>query len=204
MTPPQRGPDRAISRNDEILLAGNTVTQEFVVSRSSLLTGSQVWDRPYDGPANGNDFATGMAFDFGGNLVVIGTSNRQADNDPFTIRYAAGNGATLWEAQTQGTVWYLDFTAKPVIDAHDDVYVASSMTNQYHTVKYSGRDGRVLWENFQLGAAFETPRPSAFDSIPLGTSSASPTSGITSLDCWSSSSREAPAKSSGASTSMVP
>ena len=43
--------------------------------------GALLWQRTYNGPANGNDYAAAMALDPSGNVVITGYSYNGANND---------------------------------------------------------------------------------------------------------------------------
>src|SRR5690349_12026155 len=69
---------------------------------SSLATRAAVteaWVQRYNGPANGNDYATAVAVDSSGNVIVTGFSENRTNSEVegYTAKYAAADGALLWE-----------------------------------------------------------------------------------------------------------
>ena len=59
--------------------------------------GTVIWDRSYNGPANGNDEVTAMAVDGSGNICVTGTSMGNGTNEDFlTVKIGKSSGNTIW------------------------------------------------------------------------------------------------------------
>jgi outer membrane protein assembly factor BamB len=65
-------------------------------------TGALVWEKRYNGPANNGDIAYAAVVDSNGNVVVAGTSQ----GDCYTAKYAAEDGALLWEKRGPNSVAY--------------------------------------------------------------------------------------------------
>ncbi len=59
--------------------------------------GTVIWDRSFNGPANGNDEVTAMAVDGSGNICVTGTSMGNGTNEDFlTIKIGKSSGNSMW------------------------------------------------------------------------------------------------------------
>ena len=112
--------------------------------------GKELWVARYNGPANSDDEACGLAVDTSGNIYVAGSSVRASNGnrDYTTVKYDT-NGNELWVAQYAGSGNDDNFTSAVGLDKSGNVYVTgqsgidgSSM--DYDTVKYNS-DGKQLW-----------------------------------------------------------
>jgi hypothetical protein len=63
---------------------------------------TEAWVQRYNGSANGNDGTLAVALDGTGNVVVTGSSYNGTNLDYYTAKYAAANGALLWEKRYNG------------------------------------------------------------------------------------------------------
>jgi uncharacterized delta-60 repeat protein len=110
----------------------------------------QVWDARYNGPANREDLMSAMTIDGLGRVYVTGSSDNNANPDPYaTIKYDT-NGAQLWVARYAGPR-QIDFPIAIALDSGGNVYVtgfshgtAQNYDPDYATVKYSP-NGAELW-----------------------------------------------------------
>lgn len=113
--------------------------------------GDLQWRRTWDGAAFGsfsNDASLKILLSSTGDVLVaiagIAASNH---SDYVVVKYAAGNGATLWEKS-----WGVsgdDFPADMEIDAAGDIYVTGigiDFIDKYSTIKLRGSDGQLLWQ----------------------------------------------------------
>ena len=111
--------------------------------------GVPLWTNLYDW--NGNDFATAVAVDASGNVVVTGSSLGSSGTSYATIKYS-GAGVTLWANRYDGgLVNSDDSVAALAVDGNGNVFVTgSSYGNDNHyefgSIKYSG-SGLTLWTN---------------------------------------------------------
>jgi hypothetical protein len=81
---------------------GNT-GRDMLTIKYSGADGSVLWQRRYNGPANDDDQASALAVDGSGNVVVTGPSSDSSGNfDYYTAKYAAADGALLWEKRYNG------------------------------------------------------------------------------------------------------
>ncbi len=63
-------------------------------------TGARLWARRYNGPANSDDFAAGLAFSPGGKLFVTGTSGVSViGSDYATVAYTSAQGRQIWASR---------------------------------------------------------------------------------------------------------
>jgi outer membrane protein assembly factor BamB len=111
---------------------------------------TEAWVQRYNGPANSNDFASAVAVDSSGNVVVTGSSYNQTNSDYYTAKYAAANGALLWERRYSGPANRDDFARSVIVDGSGNVVVTGTSYNgtndDYYTAKYAAADGALLWE----------------------------------------------------------
>ncbi len=131
---------------------GNDIfTAKYAASNGALL-----WERRYNGPGNRGDTAAGVAVDNQGNVVVTGTSRSDSngdglfDNDFYTAKYAASDGALIWEKRYDGLLNVGDLAAALTVDHLGDVLVTGS-SGGYYTAKYAGTDGALVWSRRYQG-----------------------------------------------------
>jgi hypothetical protein len=105
------------------------------------------WVQRYDAPANGGDFASAVAVDAAGNVAVTGSSvNTNFNFDYYTARYAAGDGALLWEKRYNGPANNDDYASALALDGSGNVVVTGNSGGDHYTAKYAASDGALLWE----------------------------------------------------------
>ena len=112
---------------------------------------AQVWIARYNGPANGNDASADVAVDSAGDVVVTGFSSNASNNrDYYTAKYAAANGALLWEKRYNGPGNGDDQASSIAVDAYGNVAITGVSKglnfSGFYTAKYAGADGALLWE----------------------------------------------------------
>lgn len=113
--------------------------------------GSPLWTNRYDGSANGDDFARGVAVDTNGNVFVTGDTIRGIGvglNDYATIKYSP-SGIPLWTNFYNGTGDNSDLAYAIALDGAGDVFVTglsvgTAALGEPATLKYSSA-GAVLW-----------------------------------------------------------
>jgi uncharacterized delta-60 repeat protein len=133
---------------------GGEAEPDFYTAKYAASDGSLLWERRYDGGAGSGDWVSGMKLDPNGNVVVTGSStSRERNLDAYTAKYAAANGALLWEHRYNGPANYIDHASAVAIDAAGNVIVTGASGSgepQYdydlYTAKYAAADGRLLWE----------------------------------------------------------
>ncbi|MCH8275593.1 MAG: SBBP repeat-containing protein, partial [Armatimonadetes bacterium] len=120
--------------------------------------GNLLWERRYDGPGNGRDFAFALAVDSGGSVYVTGRSDG-TDWDYATLKYDT-NGNQLWVRRYDGPGGGRDQANALAVDSAGSVYVTglsvgSGTARDYATMKYD-TNGNLLWEMRYNGPGNET------------------------------------------------
>ncbi|MCH7904228.1 MAG: SBBP repeat-containing protein [Armatimonadetes bacterium] len=116
--------------------------------------GNLVWERRYNGPANGSDGAAALALDSSGNMYVTGFSSGFGTSlDYLTLKYDT-DGNRLWSMRYDGSGIGYDRAEAVAVDGPGNVYVTGwswgSGTNyDYATIKYS-QTVEVLPDSFSL------------------------------------------------------
>ena len=124
---------------------------DIYTAKYAAATGALVWSVRYDGPAHGNDFGTVVALDYSGNVVVAGKSRNALNDDYYTAKYAAANGALIWESRYNGPANRDDTPTAVAVDKDGNVIVTGNSKNaannsDFYTVKYAANTGAVIWE----------------------------------------------------------
>src|SRR5262245_21347890 len=107
----------AIDRLGNIVDTGSSSgaggSDDYLTAKYAGTNGALRWERRYNGPANRYDQAVAVAVDQNGNAAVTGWSNNGTNDDIYTAKYAASNGAVIWEVRYDGPGKYFD-TGKSV------------------------------------------------------------------------------------------
>ncbi len=130
-------------------------TVKFAAANGALL-----WQRRYDSWDSGDDFANAVAVDTAGNVVVTGSSAMGAGEwfgpaNTYTAKYAAADGALLWERREGGGASAL------VLDPSGNAVVTGVRNDGFYTAKYAASDGAKLW-----GRGYS--RPNAYAGSVMG------------------------------------
>jgi Bacterial Ig domain len=145
----------AVDANGNAVITGtsadNAGVADIYTAKYAAASGTLVWERRYNGPPAGIDIANAIALDGVGNVIVTGKSFNGANFDFYTAKYAAVNGALLWEVRHDGPAHLEDIANAVAVDAAGDVIVAGQSAGaggdfDFYTVKYRGADGGVIWE----------------------------------------------------------
>lgn len=134
---------------------------DYYTAKYSAADGALLWEQRYDGSAHSDDQVTALGLDPSGNVVVTGSSiGIGSDWDYYTVKYAAADGAMLWERRYNGPANREDKASDLAIDASGNVLVTGYSFNtqefwssDFYTVKYAAEDGTVLWERRYNGPA---------------------------------------------------
>jgi uncharacterized delta-60 repeat protein len=110
---------------------------------------SEQWVARYNGPANSQDYATGLAIDSSGNVYVTGYSfGSGTDYDYCTIKYNT-NGVQQWVAVYNAPANNVDKAGAVAVDQSGNVYVTGGCTSSASdydmvTIKYNS-SGAQQW-----------------------------------------------------------
>ena len=155
------------------------VTNDFYTAKYAAADGVLLWERRYNGPADGDDVPKAMAVDAGGNVVVTGSSmGADTASDFYTAKYAGTDGALLWERRSDSPPNRSELSAAVTMDHNGNVVVTGSSyqitgvgayyTSDYYTAKYSAADGALLWEQRYDGPGHSYDAASAVLADSLG------------------------------------
>jgi len=155
-------PDVAIAvlvdRKGDVLVTGysfiDPLNQDFYTAKYSGANGAPLWEKRFDGSTHNYDGPLAMAIDNGGNAIVTGFSltSGSSSYDYYTAKYAASNGALLWEKRYNASN-QVDVATSIATDTNDNVIVTGYSYggsqpfphSDSYTVKYAGADGLELW-----------------------------------------------------------
>lgn len=140
----------AVDFNDDVIVAGyswNGQNSDVHTIKYDGATGAVIWQKAYNGAANGQDHGTAVAIDSLNNVYVAGYSQNGSGNDDYLIlKYEPAGGALAWEAVADGGG--IDQVAGLAV-GQDGIAVTgqswSGSAFEYLTQKY-GFDGGKLWE----------------------------------------------------------
>jgi uncharacterized delta-60 repeat protein len=147
----------AVDVNGNAVVTGYStgIGVDFYTAKYAAADGALLWERRYNSPANGNEQAAAVAFDGNGNVIVAGVSpGTNTMNDFYTAKYAAADGALLWEHRFDSPGNDYDYARAVAVDENGDVLVTGQAfypfaTNanrmDIYTAKYSGATGALLW-----------------------------------------------------------
>ena len=143
----------AVDGNGNVAVTGYTWTNaDYYTAKYAAADGTLLWERRYNGPANGVDASSAVAVDKSGNVVVTGFSaGSNGYGDYYTAKYAAADGALLWEKRYDGPANRQDGASAVAVDASGNVVVTGAsqklfFDSDYYTAKYAAADGTLLWE----------------------------------------------------------
>jgi hypothetical protein len=162
---PGHGADRAtqvaVDGNGNVIVTGDSLDangyRDFYTAKYSAANGALLWEKRYDGPGNGDDYAKALVLDGSGNVIVVGESDGGVSSiDIYTVKYAAADGAILWEKRHDGTQSSIDAGNAVAVDGNGNVVIAGYADNatgryDYYTAKYAAANGAVLWERNDNG-----------------------------------------------------
>src|SRR6266511_895261 len=144
----------AVDTSGNVVVTGSSGTDindngccdsDYYTAKYAATDGALLWERRYNGPANGDDRPKAVAADDSGNVVVTGSSyggRSYYDTDYYTAKYAAADGALLWERRYSGPGNFDDQAHAMAVDASGNVVV----TGNSATIKYLA-NGTAVWTN---------------------------------------------------------
>jgi len=146
----------AVDTNGNVVVTGSAWTSSgsffngYVTIKYSS-AGVPLWTNRYNGPAPPSDFASALALDASGNVIVTGYSGGIGSySDYATIKYS-GAGVPLWTNRYNGPGNGEDRARAVAVDSSDNVIVTGGSDGDYYrseyaTIKYSSA-GVPLWTN---------------------------------------------------------
>ena len=129
---------------------------DYYTAKYAAADGGLLWEKRYNGPGSGNDIPYAVAVDASNNVIVTGESigSGLGNSDYYTAKYAAADGALLWEKRyNNGPGNPVDTPRAIAIDASGNVIVTGTSNNDYYTAKYATANGSLLWEKRYNGTA---------------------------------------------------
>ena len=150
----------AVDASGNVIVTGRTTTasggNDWKTVKFNGTTGAQIWEQVFDSGLGG-DQAFAVTVDTSGNAIVTGYAWNGTNGDIRTIKYAAANGAVLWQKTLTGASGGTGFGIAIATDTAGNVFVGGSTWNGTNddmvTVKYAAADGTVLWQQAFAGAA---------------------------------------------------
>jgi hypothetical protein len=136
------GTTHSTSSNDDMLTTAYNAS-----------TGSPIWSRQYNGPANGVDFGVALAISSDGSRLFVtgGSQGSGTSYDFVTIAYDPTSGQPLWRARFDATAHSDDEPAALAVSPDGtSVYVTGTSTgattsSDYATVAYDAATGSTRW-----------------------------------------------------------
>jgi len=147
----------AVDTSGNVVVTGvsyNARNSDYYTAKYAAADGALLWEKRYDGPPNSGDVPNALAVDGSGNVVVTGYSYAIGNGDItdiYTAKYAAADGALLWEKRYNGPLNNFDAAIAVAVDGSGNVVVGgysveSATASARYTAKYAAVDGTLIWE----------------------------------------------------------
>ncbi len=153
-----------VDRDGHVIVTGTFASHQYIdgdyyTAKYEGTGGTLLWEHFYQGPAGSGDHPVALAADHLGNVIVTGNScPAGCAMDWFTVKYAASNGAVLWEQRFTGDWDRYEYVTDLAVDATGNVFVTGSgqgdNSTDWYLVKYAAGDGAVLWKLRWAGPAY--------------------------------------------------
>ena len=149
-----------VDRAGNVIVGGNVwngTDDDMVTVKFAAADGAVLWSRTFAGAAGAGDYVFALKVDGDDNVIVTGeaTASFGSTSDWKTIKYAAADGAVLWETSYAGAGNGLDIPYGIAVDAANNVIIAGDTHNgtdlDAKIVKYGAVNGAVLWEQTFAG-----------------------------------------------------
>lgn len=147
----------------------------FCTLKCDAATGSPIWEKTWRGPGFYGEQPGGVAADAAGNVIITGASDNTSGNSEIrTIKYAATDGAVLWNVLSAPSAGHNQEAKSNAIavTAEGNVIITGSIVSpkgapsiyeedwDLFTVAYDGQTGYAYWERRWSG-------PIKGDEIPV-------------------------------------
>ena len=149
----------AVDSSENIALVGNSASSSNNIDdiwtvKLDGATGTRQWHKRYNGTLNREDRGNGVGFDNVGNVLITGWTNGQASSqtyDIYTAKYAAADGALVWQTTYNGPNSLNDSSRDMKVDSQGSVIVVGVSNNpqgnqDMWTGKFNGQTGALVWE----------------------------------------------------------
>ncbi|APV50799.1 hypothetical protein BWI17_14550 [Betaproteobacteria bacterium GR16-43] len=137
----------------------NGMNDDAKILKLAAATGVVLWDKTFAGVSAFNDYWFALAVDGNGNVIVTGEEQlSDVDSNWNTIKYAAANGAILWQAEFSDPAGGIDVPYAVRRDSNNDVVIVgvrfNGATRDGQVIKYSGATGAIVWSKTYPGTEF--------------------------------------------------
>jgi len=121
-------------------------TADFWTIKLDKDNGSFLWERTLPGAVANFSRAGWVAIAPGGDVMMANRTWAGADSyDVVVFRFAAADGATIWQTQYNGPAQNADDPRDLILDAAGDAYVAGVSNSDFMVLKFSGATGDTVW-----------------------------------------------------------
>lgn len=163
----------SIDASDDVIAAGyvdGEVNAEFVALKLAGDTGATLWLSQYTEEVDSVDFATSVAVDSAGDVIVAGVSTgNDLDQDYVILKYDGDTGTELWTSLEVGPEGNPAARPTIVVGANDDIFLSGSIGPRDSTdmlvQKYAAASGEQIWSRSYdgLGAGLDEAEALAID-----------------------------------------
>lgn len=113
-------------------------------------TGNLRWQKRYASTGSYPESGRYVKFDGEGNVLLAATAANPLDFDIYLAKYAAADGALVWQRTYNGS--FDDEPMGMVVGSDGDVYLTGytwtlAGSNDFFTARYNGMTGAVVWED---------------------------------------------------------
>ena len=161
---PGNGPDfvfaMAVDAGGNVIVTGEsqtaaTANPDWKTIKYAAADGAILWQAVFAGTAGGLDIPTSVVIDTTGNAIVAGYTFNGTNSDMKIIKYAAANGAILWQNGFTGTANGDDQIYDVALDSTGNAiatgYSFNGTSNDWKTIKFAAATGAILWEKTFAG-----------------------------------------------------
>ena len=142
--------DIVVGSADHPVVTGFSINADesanFITIKYDRDSGAHLWERSLPGAINNQAPAGWLAVADNDDIFMCNrTWGGSSSYDIVLHRYAAGNGATLWDEVYNGGAGSLDDPHAMIRDAAGDLIVAGVQNSDFMTAKFAGINGKRAW-----------------------------------------------------------